>query len=93
MRPVGLRGLSPDRLYQTTNAQNAHYPFDVVGEDVNAISVPTCLSVFIWKCVDPIQDFNRTEGMLDRLATQTHLVRVAIKPRLHRLKDGFVLPA
>ena len=35
----------------------------------------------------------RTEGMLDRLATQTHLVRVAIKPRLDGLKDGFVLPA
>jgi hypothetical protein len=31
--------------------------------------------------------------MLDRLATQTHLVRVAIKPRLDGLKDGFVLPA
>src|ERR1700675_4643639 len=25
--------------------------------DVIAISVPTCLSVFIWKCVDPIHDF------------------------------------
>src|SRR5205814_6542630 len=41
-------------------------PFRVVG---SAISVLTLLSVFIWKCVDPIH------WMLDRLAAYAHLVR------------------
>jgi hypothetical protein len=31
--------------------------------------------------------------MLDRLASDAHLGRVAIEPRLHGLKEGFVLPA
>jgi len=31
--------------------------------------------------------------MLDYLAAYAHLIRVSIEPRLHRLKDGFVLPA
>jgi hypothetical protein len=44
----------------------------------SAISVPTCLSVFIWKCVDPM--------------AKAHFRRVSIEPRLHGLKDGFVLP-
>jgi hypothetical protein len=26
--------LCPDRLHQTTNAQNADYPFHIVGQDV-----------------------------------------------------------
>jgi hypothetical protein len=31
--------------------------------------------------------------MLDRLAAHAHLIRVSIEPRLHGLKDSFVLPA
>jgi hypothetical protein len=31
--------------------------------------------------------------MLDSLAAHAHFVWVPIKPRLHGLKDGFVLPA
>jgi hypothetical protein len=31
--------------------------------------------------------------VLDGLATHSHLARIPIKPRLHGLKDGFVLPA
>jgi hypothetical protein len=57
----------------------------------SAISVLTFLSVFIWKCVDP--RLYRAEGMLHSLAAQAHLVRVSIEPRLHGLKDGFVLPS
>jgi hypothetical protein len=34
----------------------------------------------------------RAEGMLHCLAAHAHLVRVPIEPRLHCLKDGFVLP-
>ena len=34
----------------------------------------------------------RAEGMLHSLAAHAHLVRVPIEPRLHGLKDGFVLP-
>jgi len=51
------------------------------------------LSVFIWKCVAPIQGLYRTEGMLHSLAAFSHLSRVPIEPRLHSLKDGFVLPS
>jgi hypothetical protein len=35
----------------------------------------------------------RAEGMLDSLAAYAHFIRVSIEPRLHGLKDGFVLPA
>jgi hypothetical protein len=35
----------------------------------------------------------RAEGVLDSLAAQAHLVRVPVEPRLHSLKDGFVLPS
>jgi hypothetical protein len=35
----------------------------------------------------------RAEGMLDSLAAYAHLIRVSIEPRLHGLKNGFVLPA
>jgi len=31
--------------------------------------------------------------MLDGLAALAHLIRVSIEPRLHSLKDGFVLPS
>jgi hypothetical protein len=31
--------------------------------------------------------------MLDGLAAKAHFRRVSIEPRLHGLKDGFVLPA
>jgi hypothetical protein len=31
--------------------------------------------------------------VLNGLASDAHLVRVAIEPRLHGLKDGFVLPS
>src|SRR6266481_7232441 len=34
----------------------------------------------------------RAEGMLHSLAAHTHLVRIAIEPRLHGLEDGFVFP-
>jgi hypothetical protein len=37
--------------------------------------------------------FYRTEGVLHGLAAFAHLIRVSIEARLHRLKDGFVLPA
>ena len=29
-----MPGSGPDRLHQTTNAQNADYPFHIVGQDV-----------------------------------------------------------
>jgi hypothetical protein len=34
-----------------------------------------------------------TEGVLHGLAAFAHLNRISIEARLHRLKDGFVLPA
>ena len=34
----------------------------------------------------------RAEGVLDSLAAYAHLIRVSIEPRLHGLKNGFVLP-
>jgi hypothetical protein len=46
-----------DGFHQYADAENAHHPFHVVGQDVQPISVPTCSSVFIWKCGDPIHDF------------------------------------
>ena len=37
--------------------------------------------------------FYRAKGMLHGLAAFAHLIRVPIEPRLHSLKDGFVLPS
>lgn len=34
----------------------------------------------------------RAEGVLDRLATLTHLLRMLVEPALDRLENGFMLP-
>src|SRR3982074_1961641 len=36
--------------------------FMLLAKTCSAISVLTCLSVFMWKCVDPIQDFIVPKG-------------------------------
>ena len=61
---------------------------NVVGEDVQrhfGADVLECLHLEVRRSRPGLYC---TEGMLDRLTTQTHLVRVPIKPRLHGLKDG-----
>src|SRR6188472_2010930 len=57
----------------------------------SAISVPTCWSVFIWKCVAPIQDFIVPKGCSTVWRRRRILAGVR-SSRLHSLKDGFVLP-
>jgi hypothetical protein len=94
-RRLGPRGLSlcSDRFHQSANAQNAHYPFHVVGQDVQR-------HFGIYVLEGPHLEVRRShprlygaEGMLNGLAAQAHLIRIPIEPRLHGLKDGFVLPA
>ena len=51
-----------DRFHQTANAQNAHHPFHVVGQDVQRHFGTYVLERFIWKCVDPIHDFIVPKG-------------------------------
>ena len=85
-------GLCPDRLDQSTNAQNAHEPFHVVGQDVQrhfGTDVLECLHLEVRRSHPGLYS---PEGMLDSLAAHPHLARIPIKPRLHSLKDGFVLP-
>jgi len=88
-RPVSCS----DRLHQSANAQNAHYAFHVVGQDVQRHLGTYVLERFHLEVRRSHPRLYRAEWMLDRLASYAHLVRVPIESRLHRLEDGFVLPA
>jgi hypothetical protein len=57
-RPV----LGADRYHQSANAQNAHHPFHIVGQYVQRQFGADVLERFVWKCVDPIQDFIVPKG-------------------------------
>ena len=54
--------LGPDRFHQSANAQNAHHPFHVVGQDMQRHLGADVLERFMWKCIDPIQDFIVPKG-------------------------------
>ena len=84
--------LRPDRFHQTANAQNADYPFHIVGQDVErhfGADVFECSHLEVRRAHPRLY---RAEWMLDSLAAKAHFRRVSIEPSLHALKDGFVLP-
>ena len=83
----------PDRFHQSANAQKAHHPFHVVGQNVQRHFGPNVLEPFHLEVRRSHPRLYRTEWMLHSLTTQAHLFRASIEPRLHGLKDGFVLPA
>jgi hypothetical protein len=85
--------LGPDRFHQTANTQNAHHPFHIVGQDVQCHFGADVFERFHLEVRRPHPRLYRSEGVLDSLAAHAHLVWVPIKPRLHGLKNGFVLPA
>jgi hypothetical protein len=85
--------LCSDRFHQSANAQNAHHAFHVVGQDVQRHFGTYVLERFHLEVRRSHPRLYRAEWMLDRLPAYAHLVRVPIEPRLHRLKDSFVLPA
>ena len=88
MKPI----LCPDRFHQPANAQNADYPFHVVGQDVErhfGADVFECSHLEVRRSHPRLY---RAEWMLDSLAAKAHFRRVSIEPSLHALKDGFVLP-
>src|SRR6478672_3633790 len=87
------RASRADRFHQSANAQNAHHAFHVVGQDVQRHFGTYVLERFHLEVRRSHPRLYRAEWMLDRLPAYAHLVRVPIEPRLHRLKDSFVLPA
>ena len=80
--------LRPDRFHQTANAQNADYPFHIVGQDVQRHFGTYVLERFHLEVRRSHPRLYRAEWMLDRLPAYAHLVRVPIEPRLHRLKTA-----
>jgi len=68
-------------------------PFHIVGQYVQRHLGADVLERFHLEVRRSHPRLYRAEGMLDRLAAQAHLVRVSVEPRLHGLKDGFMLPA
>src|SRR5467141_2591957 len=87
-RPVSRE----DRLRQSANAQNAHHPFHVVGQNAQRHFGADVLERFHLEVRRSHPRLYRAEGMLVSLAAHAHLVRISIEPRLHGLEDGFVLP-
>src|SRR6266404_9849865 len=81
-----------DRFHQSANAQNAHHPFHVVGQNVQRYFGAYILECFHLEVRRSHPGLYRTEWMLHSLTAQAHLIRVSIEPRLHGLKDGFMLP-
>jgi hypothetical protein len=88
-RPI----LCSDRFHQSANAQNAHRPFHVVGQDVERHFGTYVLERFHLEVRRSHPRLYRAEWMLDSLAAYAHLIQVPIEPCLHGLKDGFVLPS
>src|SRR5260370_24164420 len=83
----------PDRFHQSANAQKAHHAFHVVGQNVQRHFSPYVLEPFHLEVRRSHPRLYRTEWMLHSLTAQPHLFRVSIEPRLHGLKDAFLLPA
>jgi hypothetical protein len=81
-----------DRFHQSANAQDAHYPFHVVGQDVQRHLGVDVLERFHLEVRRSHPRLYRAEGMLHSLTAYTHLIRIPVEPRLHGLKNGFVLP-
>src|ERR1700691_5863030 len=77
-----------DRLYQSADAQNAHYPFHIVGQDVQGHFGTDVLERLHLEVSGSHPGFYRAKGMLHGLAAFAHLVRGPIEPCLHSLKDG-----
>src|SRR4051812_43831984 len=85
--------LCSDRFHQSANAQNAHYPFHVVGEDVRRLFGPAGLERSRLEGGGPHPGFYRPEGVPPVWGACAHLSRFSTGAHFHRLKDGFVLPA
>ena len=81
-----------DRLYQSANAKNLHHAFHIVGQNVQRHFGADVLKRFHLEVRRSHPRLYRTEGMLHGLAAHAHLVRISIEPRLHALKNGFMLP-
>ena len=77
------------RFHQSANAQNTHYPFHVVGQDVQRHFGTDVLECFHLEVCGPHPGLYRTEGMLHSLAAEAHFHRVSIEPRV----DGLELAA
>ena len=92
-RCPGIPILCSDRFHQCANAQNLYHPFHVVGQDVQRHFGTDVLERFHLEVRRSHPRLYSAEGMLDSLAAFAHLIRVSIEPRLHSLKDGFVLPS
>src|SRR5204862_3913607 len=91
---VGPRGpvSCADRFHQSANAQNAHHPLHVVGQDVQRHFGTDVLERLHLEVRRSHPRLYRAEGVLDSLAAYAHLIWIPIEPGLHGLKDGFVLP-
>src|SRR5215208_3342226 len=81
-----------DRFYQSANAQNAHHPLHVVGQDVQRHFGTDVLERLHLEVRRSHPRIYRAEGVLDSLAAYAHLIWIPIEPGLHDLKDGIVLP-
>jgi hypothetical protein len=62
VRCPGIPILCSDRFHQSANAQNLHHPFHIVGQDMQRHLGADVPERFIWKCVDPIQNFMVPKG-------------------------------
>jgi hypothetical protein len=75
-----------------TPSEIQNYLFILQTKTCSAISVPTFLSVFNWKCVALIRDFIVPKSCSTVWQRSRILAGFPLEPRLHSLKDGFVLP-
>ena len=66
----GIPILCLDRFHQSANAQNAHYPFHVVGQDMQRHLGADVLERFHLEVRRSHPRLYRAEWMLDRLAAQ-----------------------
>src|SRR5213076_1285896 len=82
---VGPRGpvSCADRFHQSANAQNAHHPLHVVGQDVQRHFGTDVLERLHLEVRRSHPRLYRAEGVLDSLAAYAHLIWIPIEPGLH----------
>ncbi len=89
----GRGSVSLNRSEQLRHSEDRHHPLQIVGQNVQRHLGCDVLQRLHLEVRGAHPRLDRSEGMLDGLAPQRHLVRVIVEPLLDPLEDPLVFPA
>ena len=85
--------LCGDRRHQRLDAEDIHYPREIVGEHMQRHFGGDLWQRLHQKVRCPHARLHGPERVLGSLASHTHSLRLFVEPPLHRFRDMLVLPA